>query len=99
MSNVTPPGPAGAERLTVKTKLVVPALPSFRETSFTVRLGRPPPHGARAVALLRGLAAAAAKSAELLSVSVQPPAARKTAFAVLGAGVFAPPSLQLAVVP
>src|SRR4051794_26241040 len=40
MSNVTPPGPAGAERLTVKGKLVVPALPSFKETSLIVRLGR-----------------------------------------------------------
>src|SRR5436305_1225782 len=39
MSNVTPPGPAGVERLTVKVKLVVPALPSFRETSLIVRLG------------------------------------------------------------
>src|SRR3954449_9360343 len=38
MSKVTPPGPAGAERLTVKVKLVVPALPSFRETSLIVRL-------------------------------------------------------------
>ncbi len=43
MSKVTPPGPAGAERLTVKVKLVVPALPSFRETSLIVRLGRTGP--------------------------------------------------------
>ena len=35
MSNVTPPAPAGAERLTVKVKVVVPALPSFCETSLT----------------------------------------------------------------
>ena len=40
MSKVTPPGPAGAERLTVKVKVVVPALASFWETSVTVRLGR-----------------------------------------------------------
>src|SRR3954468_474057 len=39
MSKVTPPGPAGVERLTVKVKLVVPAFPSFRETSLIVRLG------------------------------------------------------------
>ena len=46
MSNVTPPGPAGAERLTVKVKEVVPAFPSFRETSLTVRLGgTTPPWG------------------------------------------------------
>src|SRR5215218_4206133 len=38
MSKVTPPGPAGAERLTVKVKLVVPAFPSLRETSLIVRL-------------------------------------------------------------
>src|SRR6058998_2781729 len=39
MSKVTPPGPAGVERLTVKVKLVVPAFPSLRETSLIVRLG------------------------------------------------------------
>src|SRR4051794_24922484 len=38
MSNVTPPGPAGDDRLTVKVKLVVPALPSLSETSLIVRL-------------------------------------------------------------
>src|SRR5689334_17912490 len=40
MSKVTPPAPVGAERLTVKVKLVVPAFPSFKETSLIVRLGR-----------------------------------------------------------
>src|SRR3954465_5768460 len=40
MSKVTPPGPAGAERLPVKVKLVVPAFPSFKGTSLIVRLGR-----------------------------------------------------------
>src|SRR5689334_17040446 len=40
MSNVTPPGPAGADRLTVKVKLAVPALPSLSDTSLIVRLGR-----------------------------------------------------------
>ncbi len=41
MSNVTPPAPAGAERLTVKVKVVVPAFPSLRETSLTVSDGSP----------------------------------------------------------
>src|SRR5690349_12985168 len=98
MSKVTPPGPAGADRLTVKVKLVVPAFPSFSETSLIVRLGSVL-HGFRAVALLRGLGAAALKSDPLLSVSVQPFAARTSAVVVLGAGALAPPSLQLAVVP
>ncbi len=40
MSNVTPPGPAGAERLTVNVKVVVPASPSARETSSMERFGR-----------------------------------------------------------
>ena len=39
MSKVTPPAGAGAERLTVNVKVVVPALPSFSETSLIVRLG------------------------------------------------------------
>src|ERR1044071_4999516 len=43
MSKVTPPGPAGALRETVKVKEVVPALPSLRETSLMVRLGRTAP--------------------------------------------------------
>src|SRR3954449_3281328 len=45
-------------------------------------------------ALLRGLGAAAVKSAELLSVSVQPPLPRKSAVVGLGAGA-AVPSEQL----
>src|SRR5688572_31320143 len=50
MSKVTPPGPAGAVRLTVKVKLVVPALPSPRVTSLIDRPGvtGPPPCGVRA---------------------------------------------------
>jgi hypothetical protein len=40
MSKATPPGPAGAERLTEKVNVVVPALVSAWETSVTVRLGR-----------------------------------------------------------
>src|SRR5205085_2915604 len=39
MSKVTPPGPAAADRLTVKLNDVVPALPSLWETSLIVRLG------------------------------------------------------------
>jgi len=44
MSKLTPPGPAGALRLTVKTKLVVPESPSARVTSLIERLiaGSPP---------------------------------------------------------
>src|SRR4051812_38357113 len=99
MSKVTPPAPAGAERLTVKVKLVVPAFPSFKETSLIVRLGRTGPQGFSGLAELRGFGAPAVKSPELLSVSVQPLAARRSAVVVLGAGAFAPPSLQLAVVP
>ena len=34
-----PPVGAGAERLTVNVKVVVPALPSFNETSLIVRFG------------------------------------------------------------
>src|SRR5215212_5860211 len=39
MSNVTPPGPAGDERVTTKLKDVVPAFPSLAETSVMARLG------------------------------------------------------------
>ena len=39
MSKVTPPAGAGADRLTVKVKVVVPALPSLSETSLIVRFG------------------------------------------------------------
>ena len=40
MSNVTPPAGAGAARLTVKAKFVVPALPSFSATSLIDSRGR-----------------------------------------------------------
>ena len=39
MLKLTPPGPAGVLRLTVKVKLVVPALPSSAATSLIVRFG------------------------------------------------------------
>src|SRR5436305_1981111 len=98
MSKVTPPAGAGAERLAVKVKVVVPALPSLSVTSLIVRLGRGLQEFS-ADELLRGVGAAAVKSAELLSVSAQPFAPRRSAVVVLGAGAFAPPSLQLAVAP
>ena len=44
-------------------------------------------HGALVVALLRGLGAPVIKSAELISVSVQPLVLRKTALVALGAAV------------
>src|ERR1044071_9474109 len=39
MSKLTPPGPAGDDRLTVKVKAVVPPLPSLALTSLIVRVG------------------------------------------------------------
>src|SRR5215204_7700078 len=106
MSKVTPPFVV-VESETVKVKVVVPALPSSCDTSLTesVTLGVGTLHELSVVAVLRGLAAAAAKSVELLSVSVQPAAARMSALVVEGAGAFpvppvvAPASLQFAVVP
>jgi hypothetical protein len=59
-------------------------------------VGVPPPHGLAGDALLRGAAAAVAKSALLLSVSVQPFAARKSASVVLGAGAVPEPSKKFA---
>jgi hypothetical protein len=38
MSKVTPPTPAGSDRLTTKVKVIVPLLPSLSETSLMVRL-------------------------------------------------------------
>ena len=43
ISKVTPPAPAGADKLTVNVNAVVPALPSFVETSLIVRLGSAAP--------------------------------------------------------
>src|SRR4051794_34436390 len=40
MSKTTPPGPAGALNETVNVNDVVPALPSFKDTSLTVKDGR-----------------------------------------------------------
>ena len=56
MSNVTPPGPAGNERDTVKLNDVVPALPSLALTSLTESAGVDVPvHGFSVVAVLRGV--------------------------------------------
>src|SRR4051794_1275273 len=99
MSNVTPPGPAAAERLTVKVNEVVPALPSFCETSLMERAGVVVVQKCSGDSVLRGAAAAAAKSVALLSMSVQPSLPRKIAFVVLGAGARPAPSKQSGVVP
>ena len=91
---------AGADKLTVKVAVVVPLLPSATVTSLIVRLG-----GAPATQLLngelvlRGKGAETRKSAALSFVSVQPPALRKSAVVLLGAGARPEPSKQLAVVP
>src|SRR5690349_15107039 len=95
MSNVTPPAFAGPERPTVKLKVVVPELPSVWETSLTVRV-MPVAHTFGVVARFRGVGAAAAKSAALLSVSVHPPSARKSDWVVLMVGAGPEPSKKLA---
>ena len=98
MSNVTPPSPAAAESETSKTIVVVPESPSSTETSATDRPGTvTPPHGSGAVAVLRGLGTAAAKSKLLLSVSVQPFPARKSAVVGEIAGAGPAPSKKFAV--
>src|SRR3954466_3854374 len=66
MSKVTPPGPAGADRLTGKVKRVVPALPSLSETSLTVRLT-----GATALGVREKSSTARPSSAPVASVSFQ----------------------------
>src|SRR5215217_2034461 len=95
MSNVTPPAPAGLDRLTVNVNVVVPESPSACVTSLIVRLGVVE-HVFSAVALLRGATPAAAKSAALSSVSVQPAPARKSEVVALIVGAAAAPSKKLA---
>ncbi len=56
-----------------------------------------PAHWLRGLALLRGAGAPVLKSAPLLSVSVQPAAARNRAVVALAAGAVLAPSLKLAV--
>src|SRR6267143_1845469 len=99
MSKLTSVEGAGADKLTVNVKTLVPALPSVRLTSLIERFG-----GVPAVQLLsgelvlRGNGAETKKSALLLFVSVQPPALRKSAVVLLGAGARPEPSKQSAVV-
>src|SRR5687767_13194957 len=71
MSNVTPPGPAAALRLTVNENVVVPVFPSFWDTSLTDNSRATTPHGAGVVDVFRGFGLPAAKSAKLSSVSEQ----------------------------
>src|SRR6266545_4057671 len=100
MSKVTPLVGAAVERLTVKVKIVVPLWPSFCETSLIVRLGSALARQLLAGApLLRGSGTKTRKSAALSFVSVQPPALRRSAVVLLGAGARPEPSKQLAVVP
>ena len=65
ISKVTPPAPAGTDRLTVKVNAVVPALPSAADTSLTRNVGNAGPQGASGDAELRGTGVAMVKSAEL----------------------------------
>jgi hypothetical protein len=95
MLNVTPPARAAEDKLTVNVAIVVPLLPSVTVTSFMdsdgvgVGVGVPP-QVFIADEVFRGAGAAVAKFAELLSVSVHPPAALKMALVLLGAGAGAP---------
>jgi len=57
----------------------------------------PVAHGASGDDVLRGAGAPAAKSAALLSVSVQPPSARKAAVVLLSVGAAPLPSKKFAV--
>src|SRR3954454_14583480 len=66
MSNVTPPGPAGADRLTVNVKLVEPASPSLSETSLMVRFTP-----ATALGVSEQSSTARPSSAPVASVSLQ----------------------------
>src|SRR5215471_10163281 len=99
ISKVTPLAPAGAERLTVKVKVVVPELPSFMETSLTVRLGSELEHGPSGDDVLPGAGAPAIKSEALLSVSVHPLPARSVAVVLESVAAPPLPSKQLAVAP
>mgnify|MGYP006213364259 CR=1 FL=1 len=92
-----PPAGAGADKLIVNVPLVAGSaalVPATAETDNTE-----PEHGFKAEAVFLGDGAPAAKSAELMLLSVQPFAALKTAFVLDGAGVGPTPSKQFAVVP
>src|SRR5437879_6369407 len=100
MSNVTSVEGAGADKLTVKVAVVVPLLPSITVTSLIVRFGGEPAMQLFVGdAVLRGKGADTRKSAALSFVSVQPPALRKSAVVLVGAGARPAPSKQSAVVP
>src|SRR2546423_12360347 len=67
MSKVTPPGPAGALRLTVKVNDVVPALPSFNDTSLIVKFGK----ATAPLGVIEKSSTASPSSAPVASVSFQ----------------------------
>src|SRR2546429_283514 len=100
MSKVMSVDGAGAERLTVKVAAVVPLFPSATETSLIVRFGGVPAMQLfKGELVLRGKGAETRKSAAFSFVSVQPPALRRSAVVLLGAGARPAPSKQSAVVP
>src|SRR5882724_5617464 len=90
MSNVTPPASAGLERLTVNVKSLAPLLPSVNATSLMFRFGGVL-QSLIAEAEFRGsapeLSVGVVKSAELLSVSVQPSVFRSADLVALSAAV------------
>src|SRR3989304_5001689 len=86
--------PSASEAVTVREALKPSAV--VRVPPHDATTGALPPHGFSGEAVLRGAGAPALKSALLLSVSVQPPEARKTAVVLLGAGVAPLPSKKLA---
>src|SRR6266480_907209 len=100
MSKVISADGAGDDRLTVKVAVVVPLLPSVTVTSLIVRFGGvPATQLLNAELVFRGKGAVTRKSAPLLFVSIQPPALRRSALVLLGAGARPEPSKQSAVVP
>src|SRR6266540_1139716 len=100
MSKVMSVEGAGAVKLTVNVAAVVPLLPSASVTSLIVRLVSAPARQLLAgELLLRGRGTETRKSAMFSFVSVQPPALRRSAVVLLGAGARPEPSKQLAVVP
>src|SRR4051794_3489384 len=67
MPKLTPPGPAGSERLTTKVNTVVPELPSLRDTSLTDKVGR----GAPVWGVIEKSSTASPSSAPVASASLQ----------------------------
>ena len=64
--------------------------PAAGAVLLTLGAASPPPHGAKGVAVFRGAGVPLAKSAPLLSLSVQPCAARMSAVVLLSVGAGAP---------